>query len=179
MDMRSRYFGFLLAIFMLMPVLALSESDWPDVFPPKPEVRLVAAQTAIGRGRVGIGVYMRLGKEWKTYAPVPQETGLPPKFDWSGSQNLKSAQVRYPQPSRMRVFESEIIGYEDEVVFPVIINVEDRDRPLHVRLDLSYAICADLCVPLKEQFSLFLPPGAARASADRELIRRFIDKAPK
>ncbi len=182
-SLRRYLAGFLWLALVILPPAAWPQAaepqDWPDIFPPKPQVRLIAAQTAIGQGRIEAGVHIRLGSAWKTYAKNPGETGIAPKFLWSESENLKSAQVRFPQPKRIKVFSSELIGYQDEVIFPVIVNVKDRTRPLHLRLDLSYAICADLCIPLREQLHLTLAPGRASASADAPHINRFIDKLPK
>ena len=174
----TSHFRYLAVLSLLWPQLGAAQ-DWPSIFPPKPQVRLIAAQTAIGQGQIEVGVHIRLGSAWKTYAKNPGETGIAPEFGWSQSDNLKSAEVLFPEPMRFKVFDSEIIGYQDEVIFPVLVDVEDRTKPLHLRLDLSYAICADLCVPLREKIDLTLAPGAAQASAEARQIRRFVDKLPK
>ena len=37
---------------------------------------------------------------WKTYWRYPGDSGVPPRFDFSGSENLKDAKVLCPAPQR-------------------------------------------------------------------------------
>ena len=64
---------------------------------------------------------------WKTYWRMPGDAGIPPQFDWSGSQNVKSVEVLWPAPQRFIDSGGETVGYKDRVVFPLRI-VPDRCR---------------------------------------------------
>ena len=43
-------------------------------------------------------VEIRLAPGWHTYWRVPGEAGIPPRFDWSGSQNLAAVAYEWPRP---------------------------------------------------------------------------------
>src|SRR5512134_1370659 len=66
-------------------------------------VRLVSGGTKSDGGQSALraGVEIRLAPGWKTYWRYPGDSGVPPRFDFSGSQNVKSVTVRYPAPQRL------------------------------------------------------------------------------
>ena len=39
-----------------------------------------------------------LAPGWKTYWRTPGDAGIPPQFNWSGSENLSAVGVSYPVP---------------------------------------------------------------------------------
>ncbi len=95
-----------------------SESPWMNETYSK--VRLVSgAVDEKGEAKQIAGVQIRLDSGWKTYWRNPGDSGVAPHFDWSGSKNLKEAQVLYPVPHRFADAGGTAIGYKDEVVFPV------------------------------------------------------------
>ena len=53
-----------------------------------------------GSGRPGIEI--RLDPHFKTYWRTPGDIGLPPSFDWSGSENVRSVEVRWPAAGALR-----------------------------------------------------------------------------
>ena len=106
---------------------------------------------------------IRLEPGWKTYWRTPGNSGVPPSFDWSGSKNLKAAQVLYPAPHRFADASGTAIGYEDEVVFPVKITPERPGEPVELKLNIDYGLCKTLCIPNEASLSLELPPACGRA----------------
>lgn len=101
------------------------------------------------QGRVGVQIKLEPG--WKTYWRLPGETGVAPRFDWSGSENLKQAQVLYPAPTRFMDPDGETIGFAGEVVFPVLIEPLDGAKPVTLRLQLEYGLCKEICIPAKAE----------------------------
>jgi len=98
---------------------------------------------------------------WKTYWRYPGDAGVPPRFDWSGSENLASAEVRWPAPTRF-VDESgtKSIGYTDDVVFPVAVRAADPARPVKLKLKVAFAVCDKLCIPADAELTLSIQPDA-------------------
>jgi DsbC/DsbD-like thiol-disulfide interchange protein len=145
-------FVFLLALSPSRAAFAL-ESEWFDAG--HAQVRLIADAGGDGP-RAGIEV--RLEKGWKTYWRYPGDAGVPPRFDWSGSENLQSAKVEWPAPV-MFVDESgsKSIGYHDRVVFPVAIAPADVGQPIKLHLKLDFAVCEKLCVPARAETTLVIP----------------------
>ncbi len=142
-------------------------------------VRLIAAQDATGAGgEVTLGLQIRLAPGWKTYWRTPGDAGIPPSFDWSGSDNLAGATVRWPAPERFRVYGLETFGYVEEVVFPVQVRLRQPGAAAAIRLDLVYAVCADVCIPQEAKLALDLPAGPLRATPFAPLIARYAAMVP-
>ena len=123
-------------------------------------------------------VVMRLAPGWKTYWRVPGEGGLPPRFDFSGSRNVRTVRVLWPAPKRYSSpVTGETIGYKDEVAFPLLIAPEDASRPVILNMKLDYGICGEMCVPAQAQATLTLPPEASSTQA-RAYIERWLARTP-
>ena len=120
-----------------------------------------AASLLADQGRVGVQIKLEPG--WKTYWRLPGETGVAPRFDWSGSENLKSVEVLYPAPTRFVDPEGETIGFAGEVVFLVAIEPLDAAKPVKLRLQIDYGVCQQICIPAKAE--LFADSGKSDPAA--------------
>jgi DsbC/DsbD-like thiol-disulfide interchange protein len=128
-------------------------------------VRLLAGANASGQTLLQAGVEMKLLSGWHTYWRYPGDSGVPPRFDFSGSDNLKSAKVLYPAPQLHSDEAGQTIGYEGSVVFPVEVTPKDPGKPVALKLKVDYAVCEKLCVPAEGSASLALAPGASAQDA--------------
>jgi DsbC/DsbD-like thiol-disulfide interchange protein len=111
-------------------------------------MRLVAG-TAGGADRTSMraGIELRLAAGWKTYWRYPGDSGVPPRFDFSKSTNVKSVTVRWPAPHRFSDESGASIGYKDGVLLPLEIVPANPRQPITLRATVEYAICEKLCVP--------------------------------
>ncbi|MGH6737224.1 MAG: protein-disulfide reductase DsbD domain-containing protein [Methyloceanibacter sp.] len=142
----------------------VGESPWVDQTNSK--VRLVSGTVErAGNPAPFAGVQLRMAPGWKTYWRNPGDSGVPPTFDWSGSKNLKSADVLYPAPHRFVDAGGTAIGYSDEVVFPVRITPEREGDPVELALNFDYGLCKDLCIPNEAELRAALPPGLGKGDA--------------
>jgi DsbC/DsbD-like thiol-disulfide interchange protein len=160
------------------PALAASagESAWSDQT--NSRARLVSGTLAREGGpALYAGVQLRMEPDWKTYWRNPGDSGVPPTFDWSGSKNLKSAEVLYPVPHRFADANGTAIGYHDEVVFPVRIVPERADEPVELALSFEYGLCKDLCIPNAIELKATIPPDLGKG--DALLIGSFLARVPK
>lgn len=160
------------------PGLAVSkgQSAWSDQTSSK--VRLVSGTlTRDGTHALYAAVQLRLAAGWKTYWRNPGDSGVPPRFDWSGSKNVKSAEVLYPAPHRFADANGTAIGYSDEVVFPVKITPEHADEPVTLSLTFDYGICKDLCIPNAVELQAVLPPDLGKG--DARLMEAALSRVPK
>ena len=119
----------------------------------------------IGDGNFVAGVEIELQPDWKTYWRMPGDSGVPPNFDWSGSENLEQATVGYPAPARLIDKSGTAIGYKNSVVFLLPLQPKDRSRPIRLVLSMEYGICRDICIPLEAKLALDLPPDAGIKNA--------------
>jgi DsbC/DsbD-like thiol-disulfide interchange protein len=118
-------------------------------------VRLVAGNAAANEV-LRAGIELRLAAGWKTYWRYPGDSGVPPVFDFSKSENVKSVAVAWPAPHRFTDDGGSTIGYKGGVVLPLRVVPENPQRPVTLRLDLDYAVCERLCVPAKGTAQLAL-----------------------
>ncbi len=163
----------LLALALLCPRAALAiESQWTEAS--HAEVRLLADSGGDGP-RAAIEI--RLEKDWKTYWRYPGDAGVPPHFDWSGSENLASAEVQWPAPERFADDSGmKSIGYHDRVVFPVVIKAADVGQPIKLKLKVEFAVCEKLCVPASAEASLEIPLESGDLS---EILEQAMSTIPR
>jgi DsbC/DsbD-like thiol-disulfide interchange protein len=102
------------------------------------------------------GVEIRLAPGWKTYWRYPGDSGMPPRFDFAQSSNVKSATLSWPAPRRLADEGGQSIGYDGNVIFPLRIVANNSAEPVVLRLKLDYAVCEKLCVPAEGTVELSL-----------------------
>jgi len=127
--------------------LAADASPWDGT--ERAAVRLIAGapQNVGGMAVQRAGVHIRLADGWKTYWRYPGDSGVPPRFDFARSRNVKSVTVRWPAPQRLTDESGTSIGYKHEVVFPLEVIPQDAAKPVELALGIDYAVCEKLCVP--------------------------------
>ena len=127
-------------------------------------VRLIAGQAPADSDAVRAGIELKLSPGWKTYWRYPGDSGVPPRFDFSRSTNVRSVTVGWPAPQRFSDGIGSSIGYRDGVIFPLRIVPQNATRPVTLRLDLQYAICEKVCVPVEAAAEL--SPDSSTSSHD-------------
>ena len=167
-----------IAFLLLAPVAALAAQGEAHLSPVA-ETRLIASENAVapGAGTLSVAVDMTLAEGWKTYWRSPGEVGLPPRLDWSASDNVAEARVIWPAPTRFTAFGIENFGYEDSLVLPIQIVLERPGEAASLRLAANFLVCADVCVPEEMTLALDLP--AASMSADADAAARIAAAAAR
>ena len=167
MTMRSNYVGIALAAAVTLAAAgaARAEDASPWSNDSRSSVRLIAGANASSDTPLQAGIEMKLLAGWHTYWRYPGDSGVPPRFDFAGSGNLKSAKVLYPAPVLHSDEAGQTIGYEGSVVFPVEVTPKEPGKPVTLKLKIDYAVCEKLCVPAEGSASLVLAPGASAQGA--------------
>jgi DsbC/DsbD-like thiol-disulfide interchange protein len=112
------------------------------------------------------GVEIRLDPGWKTYWRDPGDSGVPPTFDFSGSENVKSVAVQWPAPEHFPDGAGgDSMGYLNHVILPLRVTPQDATRVPSVHLKFGYAICGNLCVPGEADLALSLSGNGAEENA--------------
>ncbi len=159
--------AFIVGVNLVALVALASSALGADVSPwdgnQRAAVRLIAgaARSEAGATIHRAGIEIRLAPGWKTYWRYPGDSGIPPRFDFSRSHNVKSVTVRYPAPQRLTDEGGTSIGYKHDVVFPLEVVAQDSARPVTLSLAIDYAVCEKLCVPAdgKAELTLTGKPG--------------------
>lgn len=126
-------------------------------------------------GKHVAGLSLRLAHGWKTYWRAPGAGGIPPRFNWSGSQNVAGVEVRYPTPKVMDQNGLRSIGYDSDVVFPLIVRARDADAPVVIRAEIELGVCEEVCIPMTLRLAGTLP---TRGSFDNQ-IGASLDSQPE
>lgn len=128
-------------------------------------MRLIAGSAKPDAKTLRAGVEFKLEAGWHTYWRYPGDSGLPPRFDFSGSQNLAAAKVSYPAPHLYTDETGNTLGYKDHVIFPVSVTPKQPGQPVKLHVKVDYAICEKICIPARGQAELTLAPGTSANQA--------------
>ena len=156
----------LACVVLAAPAHAADASAWSQ--DTRAAIRLVAGSNTPAQAPLRAGIEVKLQPGWKTYWRYPGDSGVPPRFDFSGSDNLKSATVLYPAPHLFSDEGGNSLGYKDVVIFPLLVAPMQAGKPVTLRLKVDYAVCEKLCVPAEGRADLMLQPGSS--SHDGELV---------
>jgi DsbC/DsbD-like thiol-disulfide interchange protein len=139
-----------------LPALAADaySTDWTRGA--KSEARLVAAGGDLA------GFEIRLEPGAITYWRDPGDAGVPPTFDFVGSDNVASVDPVFPAPKRIVESDGSVaFGYDADVVFPLRVAPQDASKPVTLALHANFAVCEKICLPAEARLKLTLPGGGS------------------
>jgi DsbC/DsbD-like thiol-disulfide interchange protein len=123
------------------------------------------------------GIAMQLEAGWKTYWRNPGDSGVPPRFDFSKSENIEAVTVLWPAPTKFDDGAGgHSLGYHNQIVLPLRIVAKNADRPVTLRADINYAVCEKLCIPVEANAELSF---ASVASTEDGALSAALDTVPK
>ncbi len=125
-------------------------------------IRLIAGANKTGADSLRAGIEIKMQPGWHTYWRYPGDSGVPPRFSFSGSDNLATVKVLYPAPHVFSEEASTIIGYKGNVILPLRVFPRQKDKPVMLRAKIDYAVCEKLCVPAEARVELKFPLRARR-----------------
>ncbi len=154
------------------PARAADASAWSD--DSRSAIRLIAGSHAGSEQRLRAGVEVKLQPGWKTYWRYPGDSGVPPRFDFTGSDNVLRAKVLYPAPHLFTDETGNSLGYKTGVIFPIEVTPKQPGKPVTLRLKLDYAVCEKLCIPAEGRAEVTFGSGqsandAALAAAEAKV----------
>src|SRR5712675_3450126 len=123
------------------------------------------------------GVAFELQPGWKTYWRTPGDSGVPPRFDFSKSDNVEAVTVLWPSPMKFDDGAGgHSLGYKQQVVLPLRIVAKSADKPVTLRAEIHYAVCEKLCIPVEASSELTF---ASVASTEDGALSAALDTVPK
>ncbi|MGL5115383.1 MAG: protein-disulfide reductase DsbD domain-containing protein [Beijerinckiaceae bacterium] len=143
-------------------VAAAAESAWSQAI--HAALRLIASGPVAPGEPALAAIAIKMDEGFKTYWRHPGDSGVPPMFDFAGSRNLAGISVLFPAPQRFADGAGgQSIGYMDrEVLLPVAFRIVDPTKPASLKLKADYAICSNICVPVKGEAEIALPLSSSR-----------------
>jgi thiol:disulfide interchange protein/DsbC/DsbD-like thiol-disulfide interchange protein len=171
------------ALAACFPLFAASDSaDLPHV-----HVQLIAPDAQFHPGANNAGLYFKLESGWHVYWKNPGDAGEPPRIKWTLPQSITAGPLQFPVPKRLPLGPLMDFGYEDEVLFPLSVNVSataSGQAVLHG--NVSWLVCRGSCIPEKAELEITRPIGSGNAGAgtgtvqpDQNIWARLADKMPQ
>lgn len=120
-----------------------------------------------------LGFHFKLKNDWKIYGKSDSSFVQEPIFDFSKSDNINTQNFKILWPKAKIITENildETISYPvygGEVVIPVEIEVLDNQKIINLDVNLMYALCNDICIPVNEDFKLNVDAG----EIDEEVLK--------
>jgi DsbC/DsbD-like thiol-disulfide interchange protein len=123
------------------------------------------------------GIAVQLDPGWKTYWRTSGDSGVPPRFDFSKSENIEAVTVLWPAPTKFDDGAGGFsLGYHDQVVLPLRIVPKSNDKPVTLRTSINYAVCEKICIPVEASMELSF---ASVASTEDSVLFAALDTVPK
>ena len=152
-----RFVTFILFGIFSTPLYSLS-SDW--ALDEKSKIRLISPfTTSNNSNEIILALEYQLEPDWKTYWKSPGGGGFPQKLLWNNSENIKQIEIEWPKPIEFEILGLPSIGYKDNVLFPLLIEVEDPNKTTSINLNINYLVCKHICIPGNANLYLEIPPG--------------------
>jgi thiol:disulfide interchange protein DsbD len=175
-------FVFLILLAAGLPAHAVSDSaDAPHV-----HLRLLVPQ-GLNRGEpADAGLYFKLEPGWHIYWKNAGDAGEPPHIRWTLPDGVTAGALQFPAPSRLPLGPLMDFGYENEVLFPLTLNVAKTAKPgpavLHAKVD--WLVCRATCIPGKAELEVSRevdghPGKPVLLAAEAEVFNRFVGRLPK
>jgi DsbC/DsbD-like thiol-disulfide interchange protein len=165
----------LAAIASLSAVAAQAQDASPWQKGSHAAVRLLAGSRS-GPVLLG-GIAVQLDPGWKTYWRTSGDSGVPPRFDFSKSDNVEAVTVLWPAPAKFDDGAGGFsLGYHDQVVLPLRIVPKSNDKPVTLRANINYAVCEKICIPVEASTELTF---ASVASTEDSILFAALDTVPK
>jgi DsbC/DsbD-like thiol-disulfide interchange protein len=158
-----------------LAVVAKAEDASPWQRDAHSAVRLLAGSRSGGVLLGGIAIQLQDG--WKTYWRTPGDSGVPPRFDFSKSDNVEAVTVLWPAPMKFDDGAGGFsLGYKKQVVLPLRIVAKNNDKPVTLRVNISYAVCDKICIPVEASSELTF---SSVASTEDGNLAAALDSVPK
>ncbi len=168
--------GFALAaVASLLPFQASAQDASPWIKDTYSSVRLIAGSRSGNVLLGGIGFQLEPG--WKTYWRTPGDSGVPPRIDFTKSENVDSVTILWPVPAKFPDGAGGTsFGYQKQVLLPLRIITKSPDKPVTLRASINYAVCEKLCIPVEAEAELAF---RSVVSTEDSAIAAALDTVPK
>ncbi len=171
-----------LTIFLLISKAEAANSEWKNAIESNSvaKVRVLSSFYTNDKQQKNLilGLQINIKGGWHVYGNDSGGIGMPPSVGFIGSSNYKKHQISWPKA----IVKEEKIGastikysvYEDEVILPIEIILQDNTKPTQLKLKIHYGLCKDVCIPTTSDFVIDIENKEDEQSL--KLIQKFFDK---
>ncbi len=118
-------------------------------------VELIPSPESFAPGKENmIGLHFKLEAGWHVYWSNAGDAGEPPSVEWTLPKGISAGPLLFPVPKRLPVGPLMDFGYENDVIFPVKLQVA-RDATAGVlQAKVDWLVCREVCIPGKALLGL-------------------------
>ena len=96
---------------------------------------------------INIGLKVSMDKGWHTYWRNPGDSGGPIVIDWDLPKGFSVSDIKWPLPEKIEYPPLMTYGYEDFVIYPMVLSVPADYSDDYFEMTADILICADVCIP--------------------------------
>ena len=182
----KRSFRVIFAFFFFLAVGLSANAVSKAADAPHVHVQLVVPVSGFTPGEpADAGLYFKIDTGWHIYWKNSGDAGEPPHIRWTLPEGITAEPLEFPVPKRLSLGPLMDFGYEDEVMFPLVLNVAQTVKagPVLLHANVDWLVCRATCIPGKAE--LEVTRGIAPAPAepiylvsDRDLFKRLSGRLP-
>lgn len=170
-------------VFLAAAALPPQDDDLPDGNKLVRAALLCDREAVKPGGTATLAVRYTITPKWHIYWENPGDSGLPTRAKFTAPDGWKIAAPRFPAPERHEdpgdittfVFEGELVLLAD-VAVPADAKPGTK---VTIRVDASWLVCTDLCVPGSGKASVEIAVADAEKPANEALFAAARAKLPK
>ncbi len=149
-----------------LPIWATAQNDAKLVVTTeqvRAELMAYAPDGADAGKPVWVGLQIKHQPEWHTYWKNSGDSGQPTSLSWTLPVGVLAGDIAWPIPKKLPLGELANYGYDGTVLLPVPLTITPDFKPsplkpeLLVKLQASWLVCRQECVPQDGVFELRLP----------------------
>ncbi len=175
-DFLRAFIYILFVSFFCTNVVALS-SDWS--IGDSSKVRLISPYSQNNNKELLIGLEYEMDPGWKTYWKSPGDGGFAQNISWENSANINNLEVLWPTPEKFQILGLTSLGYENNVIFPLKLEINDESQNTFVNLQVNFLICKDICIPGDARVFLEIPSGNKELTDNFFILERSLSFLPE
>ena len=132
-------------------------------------------------------LYFKLEPGWHIYWKNPGDAGEPPHIHWTLPAGITAEPLQFPAPKRLPLGPLMDFGYEDEVMFPLLLSTDKSAKTGEVSLKakVDWLVCRGSCIPGKAEIEStaivfdHLLKDVPLPGPDTKLFQRLINRLPR
>jgi len=180
MNILHKIFKFITCTILLCIVSAqgnTTSSDWSVSETSK--LRLISPYSQNDSNNIVIGLEYQMEQGWKTYWKSPGDGGFAQTISWDNSTNVKNVNILWPTPIEFEILGLTSVGYQNDVIFPLEIELENKLKNTFLNLHVNFLICKEVCIPGDATLFLEIPSGEKKLTDNYFNLEKALSLLPE
>ena len=180
MNILTNFYKLFVYTFILSIVSSYSlaiSSDWSVSETSK--LRLISPYSQNDAKNLLIGLEYEMEPGWKTYWKSPGDGGFAQSISWENSTNVQNVNIQWPTPIEFEILGLTSLGYQNDVIFPLDIELEDESKNTFLNLHVNFLICKEVCIPGDATLFLEIPSGKKKLTDNYFNLEKALSLLPE